>query len=283
MISFKKLRVVILSIMGSWEKNGGTKMSYSVCIAALLGLIVGLIITSVTIYQIFKKQKKPFKTLGISVIISSLSIPFLINELYKFGYATGKAYHTLWEAKDVLSFYGSFLTFLGTAALGALALWQNQKFKEENDISQLKLEQINNKFLDLKRRRENEKLFEIYFSYLNETEKIFNPNYILGMPEENRGDLNVYLILKSCHINILSIKRRLMFLDKCNSDNEFFKYIEDRANEILNIAMKNKDKTKMISQLFEFWKNNYEYFNQKSLHFMLEIYKSIFKENLKNN
>lgn len=47
-----------------------------------------------------------------------LAVPFAINESYK----AGKGYQTLWEAKDVLSFYGSFLAFLGTIALGALAL-----------------------------------------------------------------------------------------------------------------------------------------------------------------
>ena len=59
-----------------------------------------------------------------------LAVPFAINESYK----AGKGYQTLWEAKDVLSFYGSFLAFLGTIALGALALWQNKKANQTNEL-----------------------------------------------------------------------------------------------------------------------------------------------------
>lgn len=59
-----------------------------------------------------------------------LAVPFAINESYK----AGTGYQTLWGAKDVLSFYGSFLAFLGTVALGALALWQNKKASQTNEL-----------------------------------------------------------------------------------------------------------------------------------------------------
>lgn len=72
-----------------------------------------------------------------------VSIPFIINESYKLGYETEKVYSTLWEAKDLLGFYGSFLSFLGTVSLGALSLWQNQKFKIENDNNQAIMQQLN--------------------------------------------------------------------------------------------------------------------------------------------
>ena len=54
-------------------------------------------------------------------LIFIISIPFLINELYK----TGGGYITMWGAEDVLTFYGSLLAFMGTVGLGALALRQN--------------------------------------------------------------------------------------------------------------------------------------------------------------
>lgn len=65
-------------------------------------------------------------------LIFILAIPIVINKAYKYGDFTGKGYYTLWEAKDVLAFYGSFLSFIGTVVLGALALHQNKVFKEEN-------------------------------------------------------------------------------------------------------------------------------------------------------
>ncbi len=40
-----------------------------------------------------------------------------------------------WEAGDIL-------TYASTVALGLLALWQNKRFKEENDIAQVRLEKL---------------------------------------------------------------------------------------------------------------------------------------------
>lgn len=80
-----------------------------------------------------KKRKRFVIDTYIFGFVTAVSIPFLINELYK----TNSGYKTLWEAKDVLSFYGSFLAFLGTVALGVLALWQNKK---ANDINKRLLE-----------------------------------------------------------------------------------------------------------------------------------------------
>lgn len=46
----------------------------------------------------------------IAAVLFVAGGPFIINELYK----TGKGYVTLWEPKDVLSYYGMILTALGT-------------------------------------------------------------------------------------------------------------------------------------------------------------------------
>lgn len=245
----------------------------------LFSVITGLVITFGATFQIIKKKKTPFITLGIGILLSTLSISFLINEIYKLGIRIENGYYTLWEAKDVLSFYGSYLAFLGTIALGSLALWQNQKFKHENDMAQLRIEGINNKLLCLDSNREKEKLFEIYFSYLDATQKLFDPIYIIGMPEENRSFMNIFSTIKSCHLDIISKKRRLLFLDKANSGNDFFQYIEEKTNEITGIVMMKEDnKQEINSHLFEFWRENAEEFNRKSLVFMMEIHKSIFKE-----
>lgn len=239
--------------------------------------MTGLIITFGATFQIIKKHKTSFKTIVFGILLSTLSIPFLINESYKLGSITAKGYYTLWEAKDELSFYGSLLAFLGMVSLGGLALLQNKKFKKENDIAQSRIEEINNKLLDLDTRREKEKLFEIYFSYLDETQKLFDPIYIIGMPKENRSLLDIYSTIKSCHLNILGKKRRLLFLDKDNSGNNFSQYVEEKTNEITRIAlMKEDNKQEVDSQLFKFWRVNTEKFNRSSLIFMMEIYKSIF-------
>lgn len=44
---------------------------------------------------------------------------------------------------------GEILTYFSTIALGLLALWQNKRFKEENDISQQRLESLSKKTNEL--------------------------------------------------------------------------------------------------------------------------------------
>lgn len=43
--------------------------------------------------------------------------------------------HAKWSAGDIL-------TYVSTVALGLLAVWQNQRFKEENDVAQERLERL---------------------------------------------------------------------------------------------------------------------------------------------
>lgn len=52
-------------------------------------------------------------------------------------------YITMWGTEDVLNFYGTFLSFIGTVSLGAIALWQNKKANEIN-MRILKLEELSN-------------------------------------------------------------------------------------------------------------------------------------------
>ncbi|OPZ86874.1 MAG: hypothetical protein BWY74_03534 [Firmicutes bacterium ADurb.Bin419] len=66
--------------------------------------------------------------IGIVILALIIVIPFIINESYK----VKSRYVTMWGANDVLAFYGSLLSFVGTVVLGALALFQNIKANEIN-------------------------------------------------------------------------------------------------------------------------------------------------------
>lgn len=88
-----------------------------------------------------KKMKKIKKLLSkwwfyLILFIVTLIVPFIINELYK----VGGGYITKWDAADVLSFYGSYLTFIGTVILGVVAIYQNKKAHQLNEELQ-KLQQ----------------------------------------------------------------------------------------------------------------------------------------------
>ena len=224
-------------------------------------------------------KKSPY-TWGLSTVILLVAIPLVLWFCYFIGDCGFILIKTSLTIDGFLDFYGSFLAFLGTVALGALALWQNHKFKIENDKAQSKLEQVNDNVLNLDIKKDKERLFEIYFKYLDQTQNIFNPEYVLGHPKECKDALSIFLTLKSCHIEILGTKRRLMFLDSQNSDNSFFQYIEDKSSEISKIAMLDK-KEEITKELFQFWINNSEEYNKKSLTFMIQIRKSIFNKTIK--
>lgn len=70
------------------------------------------------------------------LFVVSLCIPFGVNEAYK----VGKGYITLWGAADVLSFYGDYISFIGTVVLGIIAVMQNKKAHRLNEQVQ-KLQQ----------------------------------------------------------------------------------------------------------------------------------------------
>ena len=62
-------------------------------------------------------------------------VPFLINLCY----INNKGISTVWGGQDLLSFYGTILSFLGSVALGAVAIYQNKKAfdtnKEEHNLN----------------------------------------------------------------------------------------------------------------------------------------------------
>lgn len=58
----------------------------------------------------------------------TLVVAIAINEAYK----AGNEYITLWQPADTLAFYGSYLSFIGTVVLGAVAVYQNKKAQDLN-------------------------------------------------------------------------------------------------------------------------------------------------------
>lgn len=84
------------------------------------------------------KRSKFIRWLILMVIVA-IAGPIIINEAYKFG----KGYTTMWDAKDMLSYYGAVLTFSGTVTLGLVATKQTQ---QANDLT--------NKMLELEKSRE---------------------------------------------------------------------------------------------------------------------------------
>lgn len=93
----------------------------------LVILLISTIVLVTSLYILLKKvtikKKLYYIIISFFLLLLILDIPFVINEIY----LNESGYKTIWNAEDVLVFYGSFLAFLGTVSLGALALWQNKK------------------------------------------------------------------------------------------------------------------------------------------------------------
>lgn len=207
-------------------------------------------------------QKWWIWSIALAIIIV---VPFAINESYKIG----KGYQTLWDARDVLSFYGTLLTFIGTVALGVLALWQNKRFKDENDKSQKRFEDINNRLLAINLEKEKRNILELYFRYMEENQKIFNPHYVLQEIQIEHNVDDIYFRLKDAEINATAIKRRLIFFDPEGSGDSFFEYCSKRSEEIRKIVMqKNKKTNEIIHDIFQFCYSYSEEFEKLSLVFI---------------
>lgn len=79
------------------------------------------------------------KVLVVIALLSVIGIPVLINELYK-----GQTFYiTEWGASEILMYFGSILSFIGTIVLGFVAYMQNKKITDINERSLLNDEENN--------------------------------------------------------------------------------------------------------------------------------------------
>lgn len=101
-----------------------------------------------------KVKRNPY-SYGLGVIVLLLIIPLIIWVAYYIGDHGYVVIKTSLSVDGVFGFYGAFLSFLGTIALGSLALWQNRKYKAENDESQKRLEKLVNQANEISRQLMN--------------------------------------------------------------------------------------------------------------------------------
>lgn len=79
----------------------------------------------------------------VAFFLLSLLVPVIINEMYLYGQKTGSGYVTIWGGADALAFFGSFLSFLGPAVLGAVALFQTEAANQKSDDANKLAKQAN--------------------------------------------------------------------------------------------------------------------------------------------
>lgn len=82
------------------------------------------------------------KALFLIICIAIFALPLIVVQvLYKWHLGIDWLISD-WESGDVLAYIAGFEALLGTVLLGGLTLWQNERFKEENDKSQERLQKI---------------------------------------------------------------------------------------------------------------------------------------------
>lgn len=79
----------------------------------------------------------------VALFALSLLIPFGINEIYKIGQGWDNAYITLWDASDVFSYFGSYLSFFGSIVLGAVAVIQTADANKQTAEANKQTERAN--------------------------------------------------------------------------------------------------------------------------------------------
>lgn len=89
--------------------------------------------------------KKLLTNIWFYVVLFALSllIPFGINEIYKIGQGWDDAYITLWDASDVFSYFGSYLSFFGSIVLGAVAVIQTADANKQTEEANKQTERAN--------------------------------------------------------------------------------------------------------------------------------------------
>ena len=81
----------------------------------------------------------------VLMLICVIGVPIIINEVYKYGETIQKPYITMQGVGEVLSYYGTALSFLGTFILGVVAYKQNEHANETNDKLAKLTEDLNDK------------------------------------------------------------------------------------------------------------------------------------------
>ena len=150
-------------------------------------------------------NKKIKYIVAIIIIITLIFIiPVVINESYKIG-----GYTTLWGAEDVLMFYGTILSFLGTSILGVIAIKQSslandlaKRMLEKEESDNMPLVDVTNVNKDLDSIL-SELLARIYKVQINSSFFYFKTNNQLS---DDSDYVDLFVIRNVSNTNIISFR-----------------------------------------------------------------------------
>lgn len=140
----------------------------------------------------------------IAILLFIFGVPFLINCLYKI-YQPNTFFTAEWRAGELLAYYGSVLSFIGTISLGILVILQNQIIEQKSD-------EFNKMLLKIETQKNTPRL---KCSYQSGNGYFTNSNFIIENVSENIATkINASDFLVYDELNTTIIKSTQFKLDK---------------------------------------------------------------------
>lgn len=164
------------------------------------------------------------------LIISSIIFAFIVHCLFSKP-AINDWFVAEWSAGDIL-------TYTSTVALGLLAVWQNIKFKEENDKSQDRMEKLAIKANELSViskviEYEKEKIFQLNAKRQNFIDACNTTNVssdLSGIANQPSDFMKTYVKIK------MDSRDSQIRLSACELLHELGLYSDDKASEISKLV-----------------------------------------------
>lgn len=211
-------------------------------------------------------KKNGFGT-GVIVTLLVIFLIFVIPILIGYSYSVGKIAPliiTEVSADGTITFYGAVLSAIATACLGAFALWQNQRFKEENDKSQDRIERMNEQLMLLQFNQENQQMYELFIFYTEQVADLLT--FLVEMVNNNKRQ-NV----KKCNLfenSLNKIKFKILLFYPDIENDEYFQYVDDLLNVAYDNAKSLDKKTRGIDE-----------YNTETKKFLEKAKKSVYGDN----
>lgn len=145
---------------------------------------------------------------GLSILIV-IFLPFVVEKIY-YMKAPCSFFEVKYDAKDILSYYGSVLSFVGATILGILTLRQNKKAQEKSD-------EVNR--LQLELQKKSMAMAEAHYSNNSNASQVY-PKFEVSLHGYNGNYANLSLSLKNVSSMIVSHISPISFIVQQKSGEE---------------------------------------------------------------
>lgn len=198
-----------------------------------------------TLWSKYQTLKADYPTIFKLTTNALIYMPLVIAGAYWYG-VEQPIIATPWSIGDLFVLYGVFLAFLGTVSLGVLSLWQNQRFKDENDKSQ-------NVLQELMRKQNQKNYLELCESLKEKVEALFYVEELKNSTEKNLTLDEIQLYYTNRFKEIEQINRKITSMQPEFLVSDYYHHIKSLRFEFTsNLEQENSETPYEIFS--EYWK-----------------------------